>query len=543
MAEHDKQTSPRARAIGFWLGAGCFLLLLAFPIDPGNLPASRLAAVASLMAIWWVSNALPLFATAILPLVLFPLLGIMSGNDVAPVYFNSTIVLFLGGFMIALTMERWNLHKRIALGIIHAVGGGPPRIILGFMVAAAFLSMWISNTATAVMMVPIGLAMVLQVEETAGARHSRTFTIALMLGIAYGCSMGGLTTLVGTPPNLSFQRIFQIIFPEAPPIDFGTWIVMGLPIGVTMIAVAWLLLTQVLYRPSPEVRIERDVLERERAALGPISFEERSVATVFAMTAVLWVFRRDLELGFATVPGWSNLLPFPGMIDDGTVAIAMASVLFFIPTRNRAPRKAGVKAPDATTGWRALIRWATRFGTANRVMGAEVIPRLPWNIVLLFGGGFALAAGFQGTGLANIIGSQFQGLGGLPDFAVILLVCLTLTFLTELTSNLATTEMILPILASVAVLTGMNPLMLMVPATLSASCAFMMPVATPPNAIVFGSDRISVGEMARAGIFLNLIGALVVATLVLTLGETVFGIESGVMPDWATEAALGEVGG
>ena len=543
MTDHDKQTSPRARTIGFWLGAGCFLLLLAFPIDPGNLPASRLAAVASLMAIWWVSNALPLFATAILPLVLFPLLGIMSGNDVAPVYFNSTIVLFLGGFMIALTMERWNLHKRIALGIIHAVGGGPPRIILGFMVAAAFLSMWISNTATAVMMVPIGLAMVLQVEETAGARQSRTFTIALMLGIAYGCSMGGLTTLVGTPPNLSFQRIFQIIFPEAPPIDFGTWIVLGLPIGVTMLAVAWLLLTQVLYRPSPEIRIERDVLERERAGLGPISFEERSVATVFAMTAVLWVFRRDLELGFATVPGWSNLLPFPGMIDDGTVAIAMASVLFFIPTRNRAPRNAGVKAPDATSGWRALIRWATRFGTANRVMGAEVIPRLPWNIVLLFGGGFALAAGFQGTGLANIIGNQFQGLGGLPDFAVILLVCLTLTFLTELTSNLATTEMILPILASVAVLTGMNPLMLMVPATLSASCAFMMPVATPPNAIVFGSDRISVGEMARAGIFLNLIGALVVATLVLTLGETVFGIESGVMPEWATEMAAGEVDG
>ena len=543
MAEHHGQASPRGRAIGFWLGLGCFLLLLAFPIDPANLPASRLAAVASLMAIWWVSTALPLFATAILPLVLFPLLGIMSGNDVAPVYFNSTIVLFLGGFMIALTMERWNLHKRIALGIIHAVGGGPPRIILGFMVAAAFLSMWISNTATAVMMVPIGLAMVLQVEETAGARHSRTFTIALMLGIAYGCSMGGLTTLVGTPPNLSFQRIFQIIFPEAPPIDFGTWIVMGLPIGVTMLMVAWLLLTKVLYRPSLEVRIERDVLERERAGLGPISFEERSVATVFAMTALLWVFRRDLELGFATVPGWSNLLPYAGMIDDGTVAIAMASLLFFIPTRNRAPRSASIEAPDAFPKWQKPFRRAFRFGTANRVMGAEVIPRLPWNIVLLFGGGFALAAGFQSTGLANIIGSQFQGLGGLPPFVVILLVCLTLTFLTELTSNLATTEMILPILASVAVLTEMNPLILMVPATLSASCAFMMPVATPPNAIVFGSDRISVGEMARAGIFLNLIGALVIATLVLTLGETVFGIESGVMPDWATDAAAGEIGG
>ena len=544
MAEHHGHDSPRARAIGFWLGAGCFLLLLAFPVDPGNLPASRLAAAASLMAIWWVSSALPLFATALLPLVLFPLLGVMPGGDVAPVYFNSTVVLFLGGFMIALTMERWNLHKRIALGIIHTVGGGPARIILGFMVAAAFLSMWISNTATAVMMVPIGLAMVLQVEESAGAEHSRTFTIALMLGIAYGCSMGGLTTLVGTPPNLSFQRIFQIIFPEAPPIDFGSWIVMGLPIGITMIALAWLLLTHVLYRPSPEVRIQKDVIERERALLGPISFEERSVAVVFATTALLWVFRRDLQLGFATIPGWSNLLPYPGMIDDGTVAIAMASVLFFIPTRDGTPRT------PATSGGKGLasglptpLRKLAQFGAANRLMGLEVIPRLPWNIVLLFGGGFALAAGFQETGLARIIGNQFQGLGGLPDFAVILLVCLTLTFLTELTSNLATTEMILPILASVAVLTGMNPLMLMVPATLSASCAFMMPVATPPNAIVFGSDRISVGEMARAGIFLNLVGALVIAMVVTTLGETVFDIQSGVMPDWATDAAAGEVGG
>ena len=543
MADQQARNSPRARAIGFWLGLGCFLLLLAFPVDAANLPASRLAAAASLMAIWWVSTAIPLFATALLPLVLFPLLGVMPGGEVAPVYFNSTVVLFLGGFMIALTMERWNLHKRIALGIIHAVGGGPARIILGFMVAAAFLSMWISNTATAVMMVPIGLAMVLQVEESAGVAQSRTFTIALMLGIAYGCSMGGLTTLVGTPPNLSFQRIFQIIFPEAPPIDFGSWIVLGLPIGITMIALAWLLLTHVLYRPSPEVRIESDVIERERAQLGPISFEERSVLVVFATTALLWVFRRDLQLGFVTVPGWSNLLPYPGMIDDGTVAIAMASVLFFIPTRDGTPRTPADAGGGVAPGFLKPLRAMARFGAANRLMGLEVIPRLPWNIVLLFGGGFALAAGFQETGLALIIGNQFAGLGGLPDFAVILLVCLTLTFLTELTSNLATTEMILPILASVAVLTEMNPLMLMVPATLSASCAFMMPVATPPNAIVFGSDRISVGEMARAGIFLNLAGALVIAATVLTLGETVFGIESGVMPDWATQPASGETGG
>ncbi len=534
---HRKRAGPGGRAVGFWIGAACFFLLLAFPVDAANPPASRLAAVASLMAIWWVSNAIPLFATALLPLALFPLLGVMPGGEVAPVYFNSTVVLFLGGFMIALTMERWNLHKRIALGIIHAVGGGPARIVLGFMIAAAFLSMWISNTATAVMMVPIGLAMALQVEENAGAERSRTFTVALMLGIAYGCSTGGLATLVGTPPNLSFQRIFQIVFPEAPPVDFGSWIVLGLPISVAMIALAWLLLTRVLYRPSPEVRIPQEVIERERAGLGPITFEERSVLAVFAATAFLWVFRRDLNLGFAAVPGWSNLLPHPGMIDDGTVAIAMASILFFIPIRGGAPRTPSASDAGFASKLPLPLRKAAQFGAADRLMGLEVIPRLPWNIVLLFGGGFALAAGFQETGLARIVGNQFEALGGLPDFAVVLLVCLTLTFLTELTSNLATTEMILPILASVAVLTGINPLMLMVPATLSASCAFMMPVATPPNAIVFGSDRISVGEMARAGIFLNLAGALVIAALVLALGGTVFGIESGAMPDWAVEAA------
>ena len=233
---------------------------------------------------------------------------------------------------------------------------------------------------------------------------------------------------------------------------------------------------------------------------------------VFVTTALLWVFRVDLELGFLTIPGWSRILPDPGMIDDGTIAITLASVLFFIPARNR---ESG----------------------ATRVMGPDVIPRLPWNIVLLFGGGFALAAGFQDTGLAQLIGSQFEVLGNLPVFLLILIVCVALTFLTEFTSNTATTEMILPILASVAVVTGTHPLVLMIPATLSASCAFMMPVATPPNAIVFGSDRITVGEMARTGILLNLIGVLVIATIVFTVGLTVFDIDPSVVPEWARSLA------
>lgn len=523
----QNRTGERGRRIGFWLGIGAFLFLLLFPVDPGNPPASRMAAVALLMAVWWVSDCIPLFATALLPLILFPALGIMSGGATAPIYFNSTIVLFIGGFMIALSMEKWDLHRRIALTIIHAVGGGPARIILGFMLAAAFLSMWISNTATAVMMVPIGLAMILQIEEEFGEgengeeealTRARThkFSVGLMLGIAYACSVGGLVTLVGTPPNLSFVRIFQILFPEAPDIAFGQWMIMALPVGATMILLAWLFITRVFYRSPPELTVDREVVETERTALGFITFEEKAILAVFAATAFLWVFRVDLQLGIATIPGWSRLLPFPDLIDDGTVAIAMASILFFIPTRGARARKKG-----------------------RRIMGRDVIPRLPWNIVLLFGGGFALAAGFQQTGLAQLMGEQFQALSNLPTFAMILLVCLMITFLTELTSNTATTEMILPILAAVAVATETHPLILMIPATLSASCAFMMPVATPPNAIIFGSGRLTVGEMARVGLVLNLAGALVITTLVYVLGTAVFNIDPGVVPAWAASLAGG----
>ncbi|MBT8405653.1 MAG: anion permease, partial [Gemmatimonadetes bacterium] len=315
----------------------------------------------------------------------------------------------------------------------------------------------------------------------------------------------------------SFVRIFEILFPDAPSIAFGQWLVMALPIGVLMLVISWLLITRVFYRVPDDVTIDSEVVKSERAALGRISYEEKAVMAVFVTTAILWVFRVDLQLGFMSIPGWSRLLPEPGMIDDGTVAITMACVMFFIPTRNRT-------------------------GGAHRIMGPDVIPRLPWNIVLLFGGGFALAAGFQQTGLAQIIGNQFEALASLPTFVMILLVCLVLTFLTELTSNLATAEMILPILAAIAVATQTNPLILMIPATLSASCAFMMPVATPPNAIVFGSGRINVGEMARVGIVLNLIGALVIASVVYTAGTIVFDIDPTVLPAWAESMATGVEG-
>ena len=486
-------------------------MLLAFSadLDPTRPAVSRMAGVAALMAVWWITEAIPLFATALLPLVLFPLLGIETGGVTAPIYFNSTIVLFLGGFMIALTMEKWNLHRRVALTIIRAIGGGPARITLGFMVAAAFLSMWISNTATAIMMVPIGLAIILELEAEFGEDDTRPFSIGVMLGIAYACSVGGAATLVGTPPNLSFARIFAITFPDAPAITFAQWLLMGLPITLLMLATAWVLITRVLFRVPEHITVDRSVIHEQHAQLGRVAFEEKAVLAVFVLTAVLWVFRVPIDLGVVTIPGWSGLLPRPEFVDDGTVAIAMASLLFIIPTRS-----AGARTPT--------------------VMGADVIPRLPWNIVLLFGGGFALAHGFQATGLSAFIGEQFEGLGGVSPWLFIPLICLTITFLTELTSNTATTEMILPILAAVSVATEIHPLLLMIPATLSASCAFMMPVATPPNAIVFGSERLQISDMARAGLILNLVGAIVITLVFLSGGTAVFGIEPGTLPAWAT---------
>ena len=495
--------------IGLILGPILFIFMMVF-FDAGTEypKAVPMAAVAVLMATWWITDAIPLFATALLPMVLYPLLGILKGKIIAPVYINSTIFLFLGGFMIALTMEKWNLHKRIALFIIRVIGGGPARIVLGFMVASAFLSMWISNTATAIMMVPIGMAIVLQMEEKFDRKDTRKFTVGLMLGIAYACSLGGIATLVGTPPNLSFSRIFEITFPNADPITFGTWLLMGLPMTAAMLGIVWLIITRLFFRVPLHISVDKSLVSNEYKALGRMAFEEKAVLWVFAATAFLWVFRKDLNLGIFSIPGWSGLLPYPNLIDDGTVAMTMAMILFFIPARQST-------------------------GNHSMIMTPDIIRKLPWDIVLLFGGGFALARGFQETGLSIFIGNKFAGLAGVPPFLMIISNCLGITFLTELTSNTATTEMILPILASMGVAMQTNPLVLMIPATISASCAFMMPVATPPNAIIFGSGKVSIADMAKTGLLINIMGAVVISIVFYFLGTVIFSIDMSVLPDWA----------
>ncbi len=494
------------RRIGFWLGLVLFACALTFlDMEHGQPLVTRMTAVALLMATWWVTEALPIPATSLLPLLLFPILGIMPGRDAAATYMNSSIFLFMGGFIIALSIEKWGLHRRIALGVIGILGSRPRMIVLGFMIATAFLSMWISNTATAMLMLPIGLSVVSQIEREGGRTDfSERFALVLMLSIAYSANVGGMGTLIGTPPNLAFARIFAISFPEAPEISFSRWLLLGVPLIVVFLAVIWAFLTFAVHPiGGKQAACSRDIIRRERRGLGPMGPEEKRVLGVFIATALLWMTRNTLRAGSLVIPGWSDLLGLEG-VDDGTVAMFMALLLFSLPAKARGQR---------------LMDW-------------ETATRLPWGILLLFGGGFALAAGFKQSALDVWIGSHFQPMAGTSTTGQIVTISTLVTFLTEVTSNTATTQMFLPILAAVAEGVRMNPLLLMIPATLSASCAFMLPVGTPPNAIVFGSGRVPMISMVRAGVLLNLMGVVLIYFTVMFLARFIFGISLTELPYW-----------
>lgn len=485
-------------------------IILSGNIQPDNPLVSRTLAVALLMAVWWITEVVPLAVTSLLPVALFPLLGIMDGKDVSATYFNHVIFLFIGGFIIALTMQRWNLHRRIALHILILTGVSPGRILLGFMLATAFLSMWISNTATTMMMIPILLSIISKLEELVGRKNVARYTIGLLLGVAYSASIGGIATLVGTPPNLSFSRIFIIYFPHAPEISFAKWFLFAMPVSTVVFVFAWAYL-YLIFRPKASnwIQIGKDTFRTQLSELGKTAREEKIILVLFVVVALLWLFRANITLGDFTIPGWSGIFPESKYINDGTVAIIIAILLFIIPSK-------------AKSGGR-LMNWTTA-------------QKLPWNIVLLFGGGFALASGFKESGLSTWFGEQLTWVADYNSLVVIFTIALLMTFLTELTSNTATTEMILPILAGIAISTQTNPLLFMIPATLSGSMAFMLPVATPPNAIVFGTNRIQVMQMARNGLILNLVGAIIITLLTYWLGSIVFGIEPGVFPEWAAVA-------
>ncbi len=487
--------------LGLVFGPILFVSMLLMPLPADMSPdALKVAAVACLMAIWWVSEAAPIAATALLPIVLFPVLGVMSTAATTSAYANHLIYLFMGGFLIAVTMQKWNLHRRIAMHTLRAVGVSPNRIILGFMLATALLSMWISNTATTMMMLPIGMAVISQVEllQSAGQSNSReavkvksNFGICLMLSIAYSASIGGVATLIGTPPNAILAGMVEKLYGQT--ISFASWLAFGLPLSVIMLAVTWFYLTRIAYPLHATALPGVDkVFDRELSQLGPISSEERWVLGVFLAVSSAWVAR-----GLIDVPALS-------MVTDASIAIAGALLLFIIPS-DLAQKE-------------FLLDWKTAAG-------------IPWDIIILFGGGFALAQGFSESGLSLWIAEQLSALEGTSIITMIAVVTLTVIFLTEITTNTATATLMIPVLGALSIAVGIHPYSLMVPAAIAASFAFMLPVATPPNAIVFSSRYITIPQMAKAGIWLNIMAVGLISLFVLFLLPLVWGIELTVIPE------------
>ena len=467
-------------------------------LEPGKPAVTYTLAVAVFMALWWVAEVVPLAVTSLLPIVLFPLLGIMSGSEVSGTYFNHIIFLFIGGFVVALAIQKWNLHRRIALYILKMVGTSPSRILLGFLISTGFLSMWISNLATTMLMLPIALSIIAKLEDNNDVETVRHFAIGLLLAIAYSASIGGISTLVGTPPNLSFARIFQIYFPEREAVSFANWFFYAFPLSLILFVFLFFYLKSLFVSKNRTWKsISNSQIKESYQALGSVSYEEKILLFSFCILACLWFFRADLVIGNFKLPGWSNLFAYPRYFNDGTSAIFIAVLLFLIPSRQR---------------------------KGTFIMDWKTAEDIPWEIILLFGGGFALASGFKESGLAEWFGHQLEFLKGVPPVVLILCITTMLTFLTELTSNTATAETFLPIMASIAVSVDADPLLFMLPATVAASLAFMLPVATPPNAIIFGTRRLEVHHMAKTGLVINFFGILVVTLMTYFWGRLVFGL-------------------
>jgi len=457
-----------------------WLLVTLLAEAPGSLPepAWRTAGLAGWMALWWLTGVVPLEATALLPIVALPLVGVAGLADITSSYADPIIFLFLGGFFMAATLERWGLHKRFALATIRAVGNGGPQVVLAFMLASAIASMWISNTATTIMMLPIALAVV-----RAAGDESGDMPTALLLGVAYGASIGGVSTLIGTPPNAIFAGAARELL--GTDIGFAEWMGFALPISIPMLLGCWGLLVW-LFRVRGKLPGLATYVQREHAGLGPMTGGERFVLVVFACTAAAWILREPKVIGAVHVPGLADVLPG---ISDAGIAITAAFVLFAIPLyRQRSP---------------FALDW-------------ESARRVPWGILLLFGGGLALARAFEVSGLTHALGGLLEGLRGVPLPLVIAATAGLFVFLTELTSNTATAALGMPLMVGVADGLGIAALPLMMTTALAASMAFMLPVATPPNAIVFGSGRISSQQMARAGLGLNFM-SIAIITLILWL--------------------------
>jgi len=464
------------KTIGLITGPLSFMFFL-FLFRPEGLSVEGCAVLASAswIAIWWITEALPIAVTALLPIVLFPLSGGLALTKTTAAYGHKFIFLFIGGFILAIAIEKWDLHKRIALTIIKIVGTNVSNIILGFMIATSFLSIWISNTATAVMILPIGMAIVAQLKNNSNTneRENLLFGKALMLAIAYSASIGGMATLIGTPPNLVFAGIMKESYGIK--ISFFQWFKFGLPLSLLLLSICWVYLTKISYKfEQKKFPGGKKEIFNQLKKLGKISYEEKVILSVFVITALAWICSSFLI---------NKFLP---AIDDTIIAIITAIILFILPAKDRKKR---------------LLDW-------------KDTAKLPWGILLLFGGGMALAIGFESSGLAVWIGSQLTLLENIPLIILLLILIVSVNFLTEITSNLATTAMLLPVLVSLARAINIHPYLLLVSATVAASCAFMLPVATPPNAVVFGSGYLKINDMVKKGFWMNLISIIIITLFI-----------------------------
>lgn len=488
-----------------------FALAFALGVDltPGRPEATQTAAVAIVMAVWWITGALPLAATALLPLVLFPLLGIMDAKSVSMQYLTDVTFLFIGGFLVALAMERWDLHRRMALRMMLWFGVKPRLLMAGFLAPTFFITMWITNSAATMMMLPIASSIVASLSEQIDPKPLRRFASGLFLGVAYSASIGGVATLIGTPTNLAFVRTLHIVFPNAPDVTFSQWFFFAFPMALLVEIALWVVLCVMACPRGMKADIDPATIRAHYDALGPMTYPQKMLMGAFVSMALLWFTRSGFDLGSVNIPGWSQLFPVPKYVSDGTVGMAVALVLFMTPSRD---------------------------GKGGKLLDWDVARRLPWDVVLLFGGGFALAQGFVTSGLSEWFGGELKGLGGLPPMLVVLVVATTVCFLSELTSNVATAEMVLPILGALSVAIGVHPFLLMIPATLAASFAFMLPAGTPPNAIVYATGKIRMREMIGAGFVLNWIGVVIVTGGTALLGQAVFGLDLTKLPEWGVLA-------
>ena len=449
-------------------------------------PAQRVAALATWMAVWWLTAAVPLAATALLPLLLLPLAGVGKIDQVAATYADPIIFLFLGGFFMAAASERWGLHRRLALAVISAVGTEAPRVILAVMLATGFVSMWISNSATAAMMLPITVAL-MELARREAPERAATFGTALVLGMAYSASIGGVATLIGTPPTAIFAAAAANL--AGRPVGFAEWMAVGLPIAALMLAACWFLLVRVLFPLRGALGGVEQLVTRERASLGEWSAGPIVTVAVLALAATAWVFREPKRLGVLTIPGLADLIP---AISDAGIAVGAALVLFI--------------APVSFTQRRFALDW-------------EAAVRIPWDVLVLFGGGLALAAAFDKSGLSAWLAGRLAGLHGAAPVLIVGAVTLFFVLLTELTSNTATAAMAMPLVAALAPVLGADPVRLMAAAALGSSLGFMLPVGTPPNALVYGTGAVTVGQMAKAGVWLDLIGVLVITAVISVWGR------------------------